>query len=269
MFDATKKALDRTIEDFLFADFLRIVVSSLVYTATLLYRIVLGKLLWLYLPLLAITAIYLTEYLCFTKYGANLKMTGAKKKALCWYRWTKRIFTLAVIIITVANLVETATTVSALSVIFAVFSAVCLILQLVFELISIYIKARFSLIRDGVKEDIDEITRMAQPLIKPFRFIQRIVTGKPKKQAAEQAETDVPQLQENVLSPQDEPQESVKNPIHQQSFFARIFKKKTPPLAMTVEENVSPSMPKEEVGKDGITYLVAEYSADDEKRKRK
>ena len=86
MFDATKKALDRTIEDFLFADFLRIVVSSLVYTATLLYRIVLGKLLWLYLPLLAITAIYLTEYLCFTKYGANLKMTGAKKKALCWYR---------------------------------------------------------------------------------------------------------------------------------------------------------------------------------------
>lgn len=268
MFDATKKALDRTIEDFLFADFLRIVVSSLVYTATLLYRIVLGKLLWLYLPLLSITAIYLTEYLCFTKYGANLKMTGAKKKALCWYRWTKRIFTLAVIIITVANLVETATTVSALSVIFAVFSAVCLILQLVFELISIYIKARFSLIRDGVKEDIDEITRMAQPLIKPFRFIQRIVTGKAKKQAAEQAETDVPQLQETVLSPQDEPQESVKNPIHQQSFFARIFKKKTSPLATTVKEKPSPTMPKEEMGKDGITYLVAEYTPE-KKNKRK
>ena len=184
MFDATKRALDKTVEDFLFADFLRIVVSSLVYTATLVYRIVLGKLLWLYLPLLAITAIYLTEYLCFTQYGANLKMTGAKKKALAWYRWTKRIFTLAIIVITVASLVETATTVSALAVIFAVFSAVCLVLQIVFELIAIYIKARFSLIRDGVKEDITELTHMIQPIIKPIRFIQRLITSKEKKQIA-------------------------------------------------------------------------------------
>lgn len=183
MFDYTKAAFRQTLSDLKKVDYVRVILTQLVYLGYLVYTLIAKTgLFWVNVFLLALSFSYTVFYLITTKFGKNLdgnkEMKAGTKTAYVWIKRAVRIFTLG---IAVYGVCYTAQDPSPWNVLFTALMIVGFVLQIVFEILIKILSARIAFITDGIEMDVDNILR-------PFRatgdFMKRI-TGQevePKKE---------------------------------------------------------------------------------------
>lgn len=161
MFDYTKAALGKIIDDFKKLFFGFNVVTQCVYIAYLAYAVVTKTGYFkLNISLLAASVVYFVIYLA-TRGGGKTAAAVSKtaKRSLKWYKIITKAGTLAV---AVYGVYETATSVTPISVLLVALMLVGWILQVLFELVLYFLENKLDYVITGLKNDWDESTGLGR-----------------------------------------------------------------------------------------------------------
>lgn len=158
MFDYTKAAVKKTADDFKRIDYLRNVITQILYIAYLIYALFAGAGVR---PANAILFGLSVAYLAFFLFVSMGKASKLKKKKLVSRIFTRckqliKLFTLGVMIY---GIYATTTHVTPLSVILSAMMIVGWILQIVFEVILKYFLSKAQFILEGLEADYENITK--------------------------------------------------------------------------------------------------------------
>lgn len=183
MFDYTKVAINQVISDFKKIARIIGVATQIFYIVYLIYAVAAHTgILWVNIVLLAFSAAYFAFSLIIQhkktgdkqKIKANQSVNRAVAKIYKYVKLALRFYPLA---LAVYGMYHAAQTPSFLSVLLLCFTVICWVMQIVFDLLIAVITNRFSLVLDGVKADVNEITR---PIVSTMNFFKKI-TGKEVK----------------------------------------------------------------------------------------
>lgn len=182
MFDYTKAAVKKTVEDFKKLDYVRNVATQILYIVYLIYAVCVsaGK-LWADIPLLALAVAYFVFFMWVTRGNEDKNVKTLKKTVKRVYIWCKRLVKLFNLIVMTYGIYAATTHVTAVSVIFAAFMIVGWILQIVFEVVlSLFIR-RMRFILDGLEADYQKMIKPAKTVGNFFKKL----TGKEVEEPAE------------------------------------------------------------------------------------
>lgn len=167
MLDYTKAAFRQTVKEFKIVDYIRNVLTQIVYIGYLTYSVIAKSgILPVNIFLLSLSAVYFVFFLAVTKCGKETdptlkKVKNGGKTVFVWIKRIVRIFTLGV---TVYGVCETVGNVNPFTIIFTSLMIVSWIMQILFEVLIKLLTAKISLIIDGMEADVDSIT-------KPFKGV--------------------------------------------------------------------------------------------------
>ena len=169
MFDYTKAAFDKTINDFKRLDYIRQVLTQLVYIAYLIYALIAAKdFLWANIPLLVLSVAYFVFFLYAT---TGKKQSRAKDTVQTVYKYCKRLIKLFTLGVTVYGFFLTANNVTPISLLFVALMIVGWILELVFDLIGRLFINRVNLFKAGLDADYHELMKPAKTVGNFFKKI--------------------------------------------------------------------------------------------------
>ena len=183
MFDYTKVAVNQVISDFKKIARIIGVVTQIFYIVYLIYAVAAHTgILWVNILLLAFSA----AYFVFSEIMQN-KKTNDKQKikenrsvnrtVAKIYKYCKLALRFYPLALAVYGIYHAAQSPSFLSVLLLCFTVICWAMQIIFDLLIAVITNRFSLVLDGVKADVNEITK---PFVSTMNFFKKI-TGKEVK----------------------------------------------------------------------------------------
>ena len=155
MFDYTKVAFTKVINDFKKLFFVFNIVVQLVYIAYLCYATFFtDKFFKINLSLLAVSVIYFVVFLA-TRDGSKLskKVDTTVKRSVKWYKIIVKAFTLGVALYA---LVDTVNTVKPLSVVLVSLMIIGWVLQVLFELVLYFLESKVDYVITGLKRDWEE-----------------------------------------------------------------------------------------------------------------
>ncbi len=163
MFDYTKAAFNKTIDDFKRLDYTRQVLTQLIYIAYLIYALVDAQnYIWANIPLLLLSVGYFVLFLYAT--AGKEKKKKLKTKAEKAYNFCKKIIKLFTLGVTVYGFFLTANHVTPLSLLLVAMMIVAWILEIVFGVIAKIFVNRINLFTTGLEADY-------QNLIKPAKTV--------------------------------------------------------------------------------------------------
>lgn len=186
MLDYTKTALKQIEEEFKRFFFIFSIISQLLYAFYLGYAIATG------LGILAVNAILLglsVLYLGFFIFASQQEVSKTVKSTVkLVYKRCKQVLKLFTLGVLVYGLYLTGKNASPLSIILTVFMIIAFILDILFEIILRYFVSRSKLLLEGMKADIDEVT-------KPVRTVGNFF----KKMTGKEVEEPTPTKQREYL----------------------------------------------------------------------
>ncbi len=163
MLDYTKAAVKKTVDDFRRLDYLRNLVTQVVYIFYLVYALFAGAgYVWANAVLLGLSLAYLIFFLIVTTgrvLQAKSKTQKVVAKVFTRCKQLIKLFTLGVMIY---GIYATTTHVTALSVILSALLIVGWILQLVFEVVFKFFIGRAQFLLEGIEADYEQITKPAK-----------------------------------------------------------------------------------------------------------
>ncbi len=162
MFEYTRAAFDKTINDFKLALHAFNILSQLIYIGYLIYAIVIPSATnYINIPLLIISVAYLLFYLVFYN---KQDLASKEQKSLIKhsFKWAKIGFKLISLVTTVYGIYTATHHVTTLSVSLAALMIVAWILSLALELISIYIETNIRMFQTALEADVEAILRPVQ-----------------------------------------------------------------------------------------------------------
>ena len=174
MLDYTKAAFKKTVDDFKRIDYIRNVLTQLVYIAYLVYALVVAKdYLWANILLLTLSVAYFVFFL-FATTGKRKADKRTKSLVKSIYKRCKQLIKLFTLGLTVYGFCLTANHFTPISLFFVALMIVGWILQIVFEIILRIFVNRVNLFMEGLEADY-------QNLIKPAKTVGNFfkkLTGK-------------------------------------------------------------------------------------------
>ncbi len=157
MFDYTKAAFRKIVNDFKRIDLIRGILTQCVYIAYLIYAIGIGSgKLWLNIPLIILSSAYLIFYVYMRTRGVKKQLKKRVKKA---YKWSKRGIKLFDLGIMLYGLSITANHFTTPSLILAALMIVGWVLEILFELIFQFFLKKAKLIMAGMEADYKNTTK--------------------------------------------------------------------------------------------------------------
>ncbi len=186
MFDYTKAAWKKIIDDFKRVDFYRGVLTQCVYIAYLIYAICIGSgILGINIALLALSVAYFAFYVYMKTREVHKQVKKTVKKT---YKWSKRGIKLVNLGITIYGLSITANHFTALSLILAALMIVGWVLEILFEVIFRYFLNKAKLMIAGLEADYKNITKPARTV---GNFFKKVVGKKvePEPEPTKERET--------------------------------------------------------------------------------
>ena len=165
MLDYTKMAIKQTIADLKRTDYVRNIITQLVYIFYLVYTLIVRTGYFAFnIALLALSVAYLIFFLVMTSCGKSPEGKQVKRVTTGIFVWCKRLIKLFTLGLTIYGICTAVEHVSAVSVILAALMIVGWLLQIVFEVLIKILTNRVTLITDALEADIDNI-------IKPFKTV--------------------------------------------------------------------------------------------------
>ncbi|MBQ8320122.1 MAG: hypothetical protein IJX81_04510 [Clostridia bacterium] len=188
MFDFTKAAIKKTIDDFKKVTYLTNVLTQLVYLVYLVYAFFFGNGNPIVSGILAgISLVYFLFFLIATKFGKAIDGRENLKRPVAFiYRWSKRLIALYNIGVMLYGLTLTAKSVTPFALIMNAMMIVGFLLGVVFEVIGYIVKKRAQLFIDGFEEDIAVIK---QPVKNVGNFFKKM-TGQEIEEEAPKSKSE-------------------------------------------------------------------------------
>ena len=175
MLDYTKAAVKKTVDDFKRLDYIRNIVTQVLYIGSLIYVIVAASgALWANILLLALSAAYFVFFLVITAGEKSKAKKKAKKLATKIFKRCKQLVKLLTTIVMVYGVCVTTKNVTPFAVVLAAFMIVGWLLQIVFDIIFHLFIKKANLLIEGVKADM-------QTAVKPVKSVGNFfkkLTGK-------------------------------------------------------------------------------------------
>lgn len=172
MFDYTMTALQKIKNDFLKAIFLFNVLSQSIYIAYLLYALIAGAgNVWVNGILFLLSTAYFTFYLIMHQ----RESTGAKhtkKTVSLIYKRSKQLLKVYTIAMSIYTICITTANVNYFTVLTTAFMLATFILQILLELVYRLVVSRLQLLMEGVKADIEPISKAVKSTNNFFKKIK-------------------------------------------------------------------------------------------------
>lgn len=163
MLDYTKAAIRQTLSDLKKTDYIRNVVTQIIYIAYLVYVLIVQTgFLAANIVLLVLSAAYLAFFLIVTDRGKDLdgkKFKDLKKNGATVFTWSKRAIRLVTLGMTVYGICTTLERVTPFSIVLTAMMIVGWILQIVFEILIKILTNRVQFILEGLEADLDSLLR--------------------------------------------------------------------------------------------------------------
>lgn len=157
MFDYTRAAFRKIVDDFKKIDFIRCVLTQSIYIAYLIYAICIGSgLLAVNIALLTLAVAYFLFFLYMKRYGVQKLVKKTVKKV---YKWSKRLIKLFNLGVMIYGLAVTANHFTALSLILAALMIVGWVLEILFEVVFNFFLKKAKLIMAGMETDYKQVTK--------------------------------------------------------------------------------------------------------------
>jgi hypothetical protein len=165
MLDYTKMVIKQTVTDLKRTDYIRNVITQIIYITYLIYTLIVGTgILAVNIILLALSVAYFIFFLSMTSLGKTPEGKTVKKVGRNIYVWCKRLIKLFTLGLTVYGICTAVEHVSPLSVILAALMIVGWLLQIVFEVLIKILTNRVNFILEGLEADLDN-------MLKPVRSV--------------------------------------------------------------------------------------------------
>lgn len=157
MFDYTRAAFRKIVDDFKKIDFIRCVLTQGVYIAYLIYTLCIhsGRLA-VNIALLTLATAYFLFFLYMKIYGVQKQIKATVKQA---YKWSKRLVKLFNLGITIYGLSVTANHFTPLSLILASLMIVGWVLEILFEVVFKFFLRKAKFIMAGMEADYKQVTK--------------------------------------------------------------------------------------------------------------
>lgn len=185
MLEYTKTAIKKTIEDFKKIDFVRAVITQIVYIVYLIYAVCIQSgVLIANILLLTLACAYFAFFLYMKTRGVKKQVKKAVQKT---YKWSKRLVKLFNLGVMLYGLSITASHFTALSLILAALMIVGWVLELIFEVVFHFLLKRAKFILAGMEADYEKLTK---PVKTVGNFFKKL-TGKevePEKEPSKDRE---------------------------------------------------------------------------------
>lgn len=172
MLEYTKVAVKQTVDDFKKIDYIRNIITQILYIAYLLYTLIAGSgILVANIILLVLSVGYFVFFLIATQKNADKKLKTVVKTVFTRCKQIIKFFTLGVM---VYGIWLTANDVTPLSLLLSALMIAGFVLQIVFEIIIKFFTARVNLIIEGLEADYENMTK---PVRSVGNFFKKM-TGK-------------------------------------------------------------------------------------------
>lgn len=181
MLEYTKAAIKQTVDDFKKVDYVRNVVTQVLYIAYLIYALIAGNgYLWANIPLLLLSVAYFAFFLVATHKRMEKKLKATVKTVFTRCKQVIKFFTLGLM---VYGIWLTAENVTPLGLILSSLMIVGWVLQILFEIILKFFSARVNLIIEGLEADYETMTKPARNVGNFFKKMtgQEIEVKEPSK----------------------------------------------------------------------------------------
>ena len=181
MLEYTKAAIKQTADDFKKVDYVRNVVTQILYIAYLIYALIAGSgYLWANIPLFLLSVGYFVFFLIATQKRTEKKLKAVVKTVFTRCKQIIKFFTLGLM---VYGIWLTAENVTPLSLILSSLMIVGWVLQILFEIILKFFSNRINLIIEGLEADYENKTKPARNVGNFFKKItgQEVEVKEPTK----------------------------------------------------------------------------------------
>ena len=186
MFDYTKAALQKIVNDFKKVTYLLNVTTQILYIAYLVYALCVGAgVFWANVVLAALSVAYFIFFMIMTSGRIYEPKTKLQKLAALIFKRCKQIIKLFTLGVMLYGLYSTTQRVTPVSVVLSALMIVGFVLQIIFEIIFYIVKTRTQLLLDGLKADAEFITK---PATKVSNFFKKL-SGKEIEQPQEKSKT--------------------------------------------------------------------------------
>jgi hypothetical protein len=175
MFERTKAAFHKTVQDIKKLIFFFTVVGLVINVAYLIYSLIApsGNAIanWI---LLATTTLYLGFYLITTSFGKELDgKKSLKKGGAILFKWLKRLVKVYTIAIAVYGICISNGNITPLFIVLIGGQALAVVFGLVFDLLAFVIERRAQLFIDGFMADIEPVLKIKRGIDNVSRFFHR------------------------------------------------------------------------------------------------
>ena len=172
MFDYTKAAFKKIIDDFKKIDFIRSILTQGIYIAYLIYVVCIQSgVLAVNIALLTLACAYFGFFLYMKTRGVKKQVKKVVQKV---YKWSKRLIKLFNLGIMIYGLAITASHFTAVSLILAALMIVGWVLEILFEVVFRFFVNKAKFIMEGMEADYKNITK---PVKTVGNFFKKL-TGK-------------------------------------------------------------------------------------------
>ena len=172
MLDYTKTAVEKVVSDFKKLDYLRNVATQILYIGYLCYALIAGAGIALVnAVLLVLSFAYFIFFLIVTTGKADKAKVKTKKIVKKIFTRCKQIIKLFTLGVMIYGIYATTTHVTPLSVVLSAFLIVGWVLQVVFEVVLNFFVARANFLLEGLKADVETITKPAKTVGNFFKKI--------------------------------------------------------------------------------------------------
>ena len=199
MLDYTKVAANQIVSDFKKIAYFLGVVTQIFYIAYLIYAVAANTgIVWVNAALLVLSVAFFVFYVIIqnkkTKDKQKIKAEKSLNRTVTKiYKYCKLALRLYPLALSIYGMYGAAQSPSFLSVLLLCFTVICWAMQIIFELLIAVVTNRLTLLFDGVKADVTEITK---PFVSAANFFKRM-TGKEVK-APEEPNKNQLKLREKV-----------------------------------------------------------------------
>lgn len=186
MLDYTRTALNEVVHDFKKLNYLRELITQILYIAYLVYAVIVSAgVFWINVILLGLSVAYFAFFLVMTTGRILQSPTKSHKIIRKIFVRCKQLLKLYTLGVMLYGIYATTTHVSPLSVILSALMIVGWILQVVFEVILHYIINRSNLLMEGMKADYENFVKPAKAVGNFFKKM----TGKEVEPEKERSKT--------------------------------------------------------------------------------
>jgi hypothetical protein len=254
MFEHTREAWAKTLEDFKKLGFSFTVLSNAAYIGYLIYAIATSRgELWVNIPLLVFSVLYLGFFLFATRFGRELDgKKSLKKFAKRLFNIAKRAMKFYTFAVMLYGLSSASKGANAFYVILMALQLMLFLLQIVFDFLRYILEKRFELFLTAIKMDVDTVTKPVKTVSNFFKKLsgeeieeepeptkaQALLSKRVKLAKEEKAKLREERRQEQALARAQKAQESAdaREKKRQEQQAAREQKKQKNTPATAVDE---------------------------------